>query len=332
MPKLKCNIPNGFDSPIALPRDEDEERLWQDFNRSWWEAHPMTYDWAHKFDFDEFSKEFYFELDRRFFLGAQEYMPWNKIPFDPLIDFNSLRDKDVLEIGVGSGSHAQLLAHYSKSFTGIDITDYAVNSTSKRMKLFGYNAEIIRMDAEQMIFDDNNFDFIWSWGVIHHSSNTNKILAEMSRVLRPGGKAIVMVYHRSYFSYYIVKGLISGILLGDLFRAKSIHKTAQYWTDGAIARYYSAPEWKKLCSEFFHVENMLVFGQKSGLIPLPAGKMKDLILRIIPNPLSRFLTNAGKMGEFLVAKLENRSTLEKIGSEGSMEQGRKVCSPAGILR
>jgi ubiquinone/menaquinone biosynthesis C-methylase UbiE len=306
MPKLKCTIPDGFDSPIALPKDEDEERLWQDANRSWWETHPMTYDWAGKFDFDEFTQEFYLELDRRFFLNAKEYMPWNKVPFDSLINFNSLRDKDVLEIGVGSGSHAQLLTNYSKSFTGIDITDYAVKSTSLRMKCFNYNARILRMDAEKLNFDDNSFDFIWSWGVIHHSSNTNKILEEMARVLRPGGRAIVMVYHRSFFNYYVVKCFISRILQEEFFRAKSIHKTAQYWTDGAIARYYSASEWKELCCRFFNVEDILVFGQKSGLIPLPAGRIKDFFLRIIPNPLSRFLTNQCKMGEFLVAKLKIR--------------------------
>jgi ubiquinone/menaquinone biosynthesis C-methylase UbiE len=305
VPKLKCNIPIGFDTPIALPRDNEQERLWQDANRSWWETHPMTYDWCGKINFPEFTKEFYLGLDKRFFLSAKEYMLWDKIPFDSLIDFNSLKDKDVLEIGVGSGSHAQLLAHYSKSFTGIDITDYAVTSTSRRMKCFGYKAKILRMDAEQMDFDDNAFDFIWTWGVIHHSSNTEKILAEMSRVLRPGGQAIVMVYHRSLFSYYIITGLIRGIFLGDLIRAKSIHKISQYWTDGAIARYYSIPEWKELCSKFYHIEDILVFGQKSGLIPLPAGKIKDLILQLIPNSLSRFLTNKCQMGEFLVAKLRN---------------------------
>jgi hypothetical protein len=113
----------------------------------------------------------------------------------------------------------------------------------------------------------------------------------------------VMVYHRSFFSYYIITGLIRGILLGDLIKAKSIHKTSQYWTDGAIARYYSIPEWKELCSQYYNIEDILVFGQKSGLITLPAGKIKDRILRLIPDSLGRFLTNKCKMGEFLVVKL-----------------------------
>jgi ubiquinone/menaquinone biosynthesis C-methylase UbiE len=309
MPKLKNNIPNGFDTPIALPSDNEQERLWQDANRTWWETHPMTYDWADKSNFERFTKEYYLELDKRFFLDAKEYMPWDKIPFDSLIDFNSLKHKDVLEIGVGSGSHAQLLAHYSKSFTGIDITDYAVANTSTRMKCFGYDANILRKDAEQTNFADDTFDFIWSWGVIHHSSNTKKILAEMSRILKPDGLAIVMVYHRSFFSYYIITGLIRGILMGDLMRKKSIHQIQQSWTDGAIARYYSIPEWKGLCSKFFNIEDILIFGSKSSIIPLPAGKIKNLILKIIPNPFSRFLTNTCKMGEFLVAKLNNRPTL-----------------------
>ena len=139
-------------------------------------------------------------------------MPWKKIPFDPLIDFDSLRDKDVLEIGVGNGSHAQLLAQSAQSFTGIDITDYAVNSTSERMRYFGFNAKIYRMDAEQMKFDDNTFDFVWTWGVVHHSSDTRRVLQEMHRVLKPGGHAITMVYHRSFWNYYIIGGLFRGIL------------------------------------------------------------------------------------------------------------------------
>ncbi|MBK7629848.1 MAG: class I SAM-dependent methyltransferase [Ignavibacteriales bacterium] len=56
---------------------------------------------------------------------------------------------------------------------------------------------MLKMDAEALQFEDNSFDFVWSWGVIHHSSNTRKILEEIQRVLKPGGEAIIMVYHRS---------------------------------------------------------------------------------------------------------------------------------------
>ncbi len=185
---------NGFDKPTDLPKDHAQHQQWQEQNRDWWEKHPMRYDWNDPVGFEEFSTEFFQEIDRRFFSVVREYMPWKKIPFDPLIDFGSLNQRDVLEIGVGNGSHAQLLAQHAKSYTGIDITSYAVKSTSERMKHFGLDkAKIIRMDAENMEFPDDSFDYIWTWGVIDHSANTQRIVEEMARVLRPSGRAVTMV-------------------------------------------------------------------------------------------------------------------------------------------
>ena len=124
--------------------DNEDAKKWQEQNKNWWETHPMRYDWNEELQYKEFSKEFYNEIDRRFFLNASEFMPYKKIPFDTLIDFESLKNKKVLEIGVGNGSHAALLAKYSKDFTGIDLTDYAINSTSKRLDVFGLNGKIIK--------------------------------------------------------------------------------------------------------------------------------------------------------------------------------------------
>ncbi len=201
MIKFEKKIPKGFKESASLPGSEDEARAWQEENRRWWNENPMRYDWDSKIKLREFSKEFYQEIDSRFFSNSEEYFPANKKPFDFLIDFNSLVQKDVLEIGVGIGSHAQLLAENAKSFLGIDITDYAVNSVKKRFEVFNLPGKIIKMDAETLAFEDNSFDFIWSWGVIHHSSNTEKILKEIKRVLRPGGEAVIMAYHKGWWHY-----------------------------------------------------------------------------------------------------------------------------------
>ena len=121
--KLKNNLPEGFNDPIELPKSQAQAEKWQESNYEWWQSHPMRYDWKDKVPYEEFSKEFYAEIDRRHFLNTMEYMGWKLIPFDNLIDFNFLKNKDVLEIGVGNGSHAQLFAQHSKSFTGIDLTE-----------------------------------------------------------------------------------------------------------------------------------------------------------------------------------------------------------------
>jgi ubiquinone/menaquinone biosynthesis C-methylase UbiE len=299
----KSRAPQGFARPTDLPRDAEEEGRWQEANRTWWESHPMRYDWKEQVGHPEFSREFFEEIDRRFFSSAAEYMPWSRIPFDPLIDFESLRAMDVLEIGVGNGSHAALLARHARSFTGIDLTDYAVTSTRERFRHFDLAGRIERMDAERMEFADESFDLIWTWGVIHHSSNTKRILQEMRRVLRLGGKATTMVYYRNLWNYYVAGGFFHGLLKGDLFRTRSLNQTVQRYTDGAIARYYSIPEWKELVSEFFRVERVLVFGSKPEILPIPGGRLKSQLLKLIPNSASRFLTNRLRLGQFLVSDL-----------------------------
>jgi ubiquinone/menaquinone biosynthesis C-methylase UbiE len=299
-------LPVGFSQPTALPATQDEQQEWQRANRTWWETHPMRYDWKDAIPGEEFSKEFFAEIDRRFFSAAELYAPWKKIPFDTFIDFNALRNKDVLEIGVGNGSHAQLLASHARSFAGIDLTGYAVKSTTERMRVFGLAATVRQMDAEQMQFPDNSFDFIWSWGVIHHSANTRKVLEEMRRVLRPGGEAVVMVYHRTIWEYY-VQGAMLALLSGQVFKPAALHSNIQRRTDGAMARYYKRAEWEQLVSDLFSVKDVRIYGKKTELVPIPAGKLKDRLVGSIPNGCSRFLTNTCGWGSFLVSTLRKEA-------------------------
>ena len=274
----------------------------------------MRYDFSEALRAIEFTPEFYQKVDERFFSDVKTFMPWAKVSFDPILDFDSLATKDVLEIGVGNGSHAQLISPFARSYTGIDLTEYAVKSTTKRFELLnrkGPAVNILRMDAEKMDFADNSFDFVWSWGVIHHSANTRKILEEVHRVLRPGGKAITMVYYRNYWNYYVVSGLFRGIFQGTLFKTRSLHETRQGLIDGAIARYYTIPEWRALASDLFSVDDVKVCGSKSELLPLPSGKIKSVIKSLIPDSVARLLTNQCRMGMFLI------STLNKPESSGN---------------
>ena len=152
----------------------------------------------------------------------------------------------------------------------------------------------------------HSFDFIWTWGVIHLSSNTRKILEEIHRVLRPGGIAITMVYHRNLWNYYIANGLFRGILRGDFLRTKSLHKIVQWHSDGAVARYYTIREWKSLVSDIFLVKKVAICVSKKEIIPPISIGLKRIILSFIPDRLGRFFTNRIKMGLFLVSMLSKR--------------------------
>ena len=106
MRRSKSEIP-GFENPTGLPKNAMQKHEWQEQNRVWWDRNPMRYDWKRPIEHEEFSDEFYREIDKRFFDVLEEYMPWKMMPFDSLIDFGSLKGMDVLEIGVGNGSQGR---------------------------------------------------------------------------------------------------------------------------------------------------------------------------------------------------------------------------------
>lgn len=296
------NKARQFAEPTQLPETEAQREEWIKANKHWWETNPMRYDWLEKIPYPEFTREFYREIDSRFFANTNEYLPFKRIPFDGLIDFDSLPGQKVLEVGVGNGSHAQLLATYAKDFTGIDLTDYGVNSTSKRIEIFGLkNARILQMNAEDLKFKDNSFDFVWSWGVIHHSANPRRILREIHRVLKPGGLFKAMVYYRSFWSYYAF-AILTGIFKGYFFKGDSLHEAAQKITDGAIARSYSRHEWRQeLTDAGLSCQDIRILGLKSAILPIPGSRLKYAILDLVPNRLSRFMTNNLRMGSFIVS-------------------------------
>ncbi len=299
---MKDTLPKGYGSPTKLPC-EDQREQWQRENRAWWEANPMRYDWNEALAASEFSREFYGEIDRRFFDDAAHYLPPRVRPFDRLVPFDRLATCDVLEIGVGNGSHAQLLAPHCRSYTGIDLTEYAVKSTATRFAMLNLPGRILQMDAEQMALPDASFDFVWSWGVIHHSADTDRVLREMHRVLRPGGTATVMVYHRSWLYTYVYTGLLRGVLQAGFLR-HNLHELFQLNTDGAIARFYRADEWVALAERCgFAVDHLQVMGQKSEVVLLPAGRLKNALTRLVPDTLSRVVTNRLRQGSFLVTRL-----------------------------
>jgi ubiquinone/menaquinone biosynthesis C-methylase UbiE/glycosyltransferase involved in cell wall biosynthesis len=114
----------------------------------------------------------------------------------PFADFESAAGKRVLEIGVGMGSDFLRWVRAGAEATGVDLTDRAVTLTRQRLAEEGLEADVRQADAENLPFEDGSFDLVYSWGVLHHTPDPEKALAEAQRVLAPGGELKVMLYHR----------------------------------------------------------------------------------------------------------------------------------------
>ena len=273
-------------------------------NVNFWENNPMTYDWTEdkpkKIDLN-----FFETIDKRFTNSIQKIFDNEKYFIENFLKKKELKKLNVLEIGTGMGCHSEILSKNSKKFTGIDITITASKITKKRFKIKKIKGLIHKMDAEKLTFKNNTFDLIWSWGVIHHSSNTEKILNQIHRVLKPGGQAVIMIYYKSWWSYYVFGFFFYGILKRDFLRYKNIFDIINSHSDGAIARFYSINEWNFLIKRNkLDIEYNKIFGLKSDIFPIPKGKIKNLLISLTPSFIFKFLITKLSMGSFLVSSIK----------------------------
>lgn len=113
-----------------------------------------------------------------------------------LADFASGAGKRVLEVGVGMGADLLRWVDAGADATGVDLTERAVAITRRRLGEAGFDADVRVADAERLPFESDSFDIVYSWGVLHHSPSPPTALAEACRVLAPGGRLKLMLYHR----------------------------------------------------------------------------------------------------------------------------------------
>jgi SAM-dependent methyltransferase len=181
----------------ASPAPDQKARV-QDF----WEADPCG---AAHGEAPEGSPEFFANVERR------------RTELEPFIadyaDFAGSRGQRLLEIGVGVGTDFIRFARAGAECTGVDLTEHAVALVRRRLELEGLSGEVVQADAERLPFPDGAFDRVYSWGVLHHTPDTERAVAEALRVLAPGGTACIMLYSRhSWVGYgvWVKQALLRG--------------------------------------------------------------------------------------------------------------------------
>jgi SAM-dependent methyltransferase len=160
--------------------------------RAFWQANPCGVKFA---DAAPGTRRFY-EL-----VEAHRYTKEWHIPM--AADFASAGGLKVLEIGCGLGTDGARFAEAGADYTGVDLTEAAVELARKRFELFDLPGRFQTADAENLDFPDESFDLVYSHGVLHHTPETAQAIREVHRVLRPGGRAIVMLYHRDSYNYRV---------------------------------------------------------------------------------------------------------------------------------
>lgn len=257
---------------------EDE----QEKNRLWWESLPMTYqDWESK---DRIPKT------KRDFLIAEKELLNSK--FLGNFDFSKFSGQKVLEIGCGSGAASCLFAKNGANVTAVDITKQAIEITKSNAKAQGVKIKALNQDAEKMTFKDESFDFVFSWGVLHHSKNTIKAFKNVARVLKKNGKGLIMVYNKNSARYYI-NGLNWLILKRKIFSGYTLETVQDFYTDGYHHRHFAPNELKKELGKL---------GLKCDKISIT--HMGHKMLPLVPKRIEQWIKD--NYGWLLVAEFEKK--------------------------
>ena len=237
---------------------------------------------------------------RRFYELVEEHRYQKEWHIPAAAGFAKTKDMRVLEIGCGLGTDGAQFAEAGADYTGVDLTEAAVELAQKRFEIFHLPGTFRAADAEQLDFPDNSFDLVYSHGVLHHTPDTAGAVKEVRRVLKPGGLAEVMLYHRNSYNFRINISLLrrAGVHLlrwnggvkfvklltgepEDSLRehARRLKQERSYLsseeflsqnTDGAgnpLARVYSREEARELFKDFSKVEVRSYFLNKKW-IPL----------------------------------------------------------------
>jgi ubiquinone/menaquinone biosynthesis C-methylase UbiE len=160
--------------------------------RAFWQANPC----GTKFSDAEPGSRRFFELVEQHRYETEWHIP-------EAADFASARGLRVLEIGCGMGTDGARFAKAGADYTGVDLTEAAVEFARKRFEVFNLPGTFRTADAENLDFADESFDLVYSHGVLHHTPNTVAAVREVHRVLKKNGRTIVMLYHRNSYNYRV---------------------------------------------------------------------------------------------------------------------------------
>lgn len=219
--------------------------------------------------------------------------PWMLSSFD----FSSACRQRVLEIGHGIGSDLLSWAEGGAEVHGIDITEEHHRLAKRNFALHDREATLTLADAASIPYPSAYFDVVYSHGVLHHTVDMEACVAEARRVLRPGGRFLMSLYHRHSAYHYANLLLANGVARGKLWKLgyAGLLATIEHGADGIdlkpYVRLYARREVEKLLADFRTVSVHITHFEVRHI---------PLLWRLIPRRLEPAL--ARSIGWYVVSK------------------------------
>ena len=209
--------------------------------------------------------------------------------------FSSAVGLRVLEIGVGMGADYSRWLQSGARATGVDLSTESLARAAERCRRLGLRADLRDADAENLPFSDGTFDVVYSYGVMHHSPDTARCIAEAWRVLKPGGSARIMLYHHPSLT-----GVMLWLRYG-MWRGQSLRRCVYERLESPGTKTFTKNEVLALMEKFDNVRLRQVFSPGDLLLHKPSTRFQGRaykvlwtlfprrIIQVLGKPLGLFL-------------------------------------------
>lgn len=203
------------------------------------------------------------------------YAPW----MPRVMEFADHSGEQVLEIGGGMGTDLAQFARHGAIVTDVDLSAGHLDIAQENFRLRGLTGRFIHHDAESLPFGDDTFDLVYANGVLHHTPHTKRAVAEILRVLKPGGRVIAMVYAENSLQYWRNLVWHYGMKTGDLSSrsmAEIMSRTVERTGNEArpLVKVYTKPRLRALFHDFNDI----------GIV------QRQISPELVPRRLRRFLS------------------------------------------